>query len=165
VPLVLALAVAASVALYMAGLPYAGEASAPEPVADETSALSAAAEARDRPPTGSRRFGGVEVLDVGDDRLRLKISTGGPPPQWSFFLARPPRFAVDLEGRFALDQGRPIFLNHPLVRRVRAERYREALRVEIELGPARGAEPEFEEASDGLIVTLTSARIPSTIEE
>ncbi len=180
-PVILALAAAAGVALYMAGLPYAGEVPAAPPSAGvaagvpaagvpaagvpaagvPAAGVPAAGNAGERTPAANeeRRFAGVEVVEAGDERLRLKIETDRPPTAWShFFLARPPRFAIDLEGRWLLPRSTSTFLNHPLVQRVRADRHEGALRVAIELGPARSAEPTFEEAADGLIVTFR--RIP-----
>ena len=148
--MILALATAGAVALYMASLPYAREAPQPPPEAATRVVADGPA-----PPRSARPFGGVTPIEIGDDRLRLKILTGGPPASWShFFLSRPRRIAVDLEGPWVLRRSLSSFLNHALVRTVRADRIGGAVRVAFELGPAAAAEPTFEETSDGLVVTF-----------
>ena len=81
--------------------------------------------------------------------------TGDPPASWThFFLSRPRRIVVDLQGPWVLRRRQTRFLNHALVDAVHTEQIGDAVRVEIVLGPAAAAEPAFEATDDGLIVTF-----------
>ncbi len=169
-----AAAVVGVVALYMARLPYARDAEAGgdrrettetpaigEP--DEASELAAAllatklsaGENRPRPPGSAHSFGGVTVSQRTDNLIELKIDVGARRGRTSrFFLARPPRYAIELEGRWVPVATSSTFLNHPLARKVASEVTDDVVRVIIELGPERGSEPQVEEVADGLIVTF-----------
>jgi hypothetical protein len=146
-------------ALYLLFLPYGREVAevgavappAPEPAAEEPAATAATASSS---PTG-RLFGGVDA-EPFDGGVRVELRTGTPPASWaSAFLADPPRYAVEIPGRWRLPgTAAPLELDHPLVRTVRVDRHPDLLRAVFVLGPLRGPEPEIEATDGGLLVTF-----------
>jgi len=150
-----AVAVFLLAALYLLLLPYGREVAEVGAVAPPASEPATEATAAAPAPPPGRLFGGVDA-EPFDGGVRIVLRTGTPPASWaSAFLADPPRYAVEIPGRWRLPgTAAPLELDHPLVRTVRVDRHPDLLRAVLVLGSLRGPEPEIEPTRDGLVVTL-----------